>query len=590
MSHNKEQLQFLCDDCDKMILCSSGSVAERIIVPGPGDNAFIFKCAKCAKDGEICFTHTQKTWIEVASTVLFNLQRIHSREFFSIGEITNFIEDKWDILLPPNSHKRNSSWVKVLSSQILSSPIFESLEEDELLYALKSSHLSSENQKKSKKKYSNKLSVSSSPDKNSYLWCHQCKQKHDYVLYCTRDCSKKYCARCVQRHYQEQVEDLDASQWICYYCQGVCSCASCRRRRAKENNTKFKSHRGKKQKSVEDEPPTTRKRKFKPELNYDTEEKEESSIIDSLQYTLEQTPRRKLLRKRPDDKKTNSIDDSNSNIKKPSLGSRRKRVTLKDLIDSQILSSGDELSFRNSEELAVLLHDGQILWSDTIFKSLSTFAKSVAHLVGAGTKGALYNGWRVVYCRGKVMDSYRKKYERTRGNYKKNDEIDESDDSDSVEEDFNDDEPESSQLLEDVPKDDDTDQSDHFSRKSKIHKSNPEEQQINTNTEKNNNTETWWQSDWEDYNPYSTSMFELYDGYSTLNPEDPEEEQDLLIMGNSDMYLDIGDKDFFNIAEECGSAIITEGSLNNTVNNHSILIYSRNQSVDDFYSGFDCDY
>jgi len=243
--------------------------------------------------------------------------------------------------------------------------------------------------------------------------------------------------------------------------------------------------------------------------------------------------------------------------------------------------------FRDSEELAVLLHDGQILYSDTIFKSLSTFAKSVAHLVGAGTKGALYNGWRVVYCHGKVMDSYRKKYEQTRENYKKTDEIEESDDSNSFEEYFNDDEPESTQLLEDVPEDD-PEQSDLFSSKIHVLKSNPEEQQqqiSKTNVPEKTNTETWWQSDYEDYDPYSTSMFELYDGYSALNPL--EEEQDLL-MGNNELYLDIGDKDFFNIAEECGSSIITEGSLNNTIN-HAILIYSRNQSVEDFYNGFDCD-
>jgi len=383
----------------------------------------------------------------------------------------------------------------------------------------------------------------------------------------------------------------------------VCSCASCRRRRAKETNTKFQSHRGKKRRGVEEElPPTPKKRKYKPESNYDKED--DSSIIDSLQYTMEQTPRRKLLlRKKQDEKKTtnSTTDDSYSNYK-PSLtssASRKRRVTLKDLIDSQILSSGDELSFRNSEELAVLLQDGQILWSDTIFKSLSTFAKSVAHLVGAGTKGALYNGWRVVYCRGKVMDSYRKKYERSLD--RKNDEIEESEDTNSAEEDIevspDEDGAESPAVVDvDLAKPDRdsefTSDQEEFTRKIRKSKLDlADEEQMNNSTKEDQiSNETWWESDCdEDYDPFGTSMFGLYDCYSPLNH--PEEEPDLLIMGNNQLYLDIGDKDFFNIAEGCGSAIITnnEGSLNNTMN-HAILIYSRNESVEDFYNGYDCDY
>jgi len=104
-------------------------------------------------------------------------------------------------------------------------------------------------------------------DRSGFMWCHQCKQKHGQVIYCSRTCSKKYCTRCVKRHYREKVEDIDQSQWVCYYCQGVCSCAFCRRRRAKETNTKFESHRGKKRRIVADvtlDDSTLKKRKLKP--------------------------------------------------------------------------------------------------------------------------------------------------------------------------------------------------------------------------------------------------------------------------------------------------------------------------------------
>lgn len=441
-------------------------------------------------------------------------------------------------------------------------------------------------------------------DRNSSLWCHQCKQKHDYVLYCTRNCSKKYCTRCVQRHYNEQIEDIEIEQWVCYYCKGVCTCASCRRRRAKETNTKFESHRGKKWRSFDDESPPSKKRKYKPESTSDKEQdersKDDSNIIETLNNsTIEQTPRRKFLRKKSDEKNFQNSnnspsfnpDDTQQTSRKPTLFSRRKRVTLKDLIDSHILSSGDELSFRNSNEFAVLLQDGQILWSDITFKSLSTFAKKVAHLVGAGTKGALYNGWRVVYCRGKVMDSYRKKYERSH----KTDEIEESSGSfeNSDEED-----PESAvEPILDSQKEIQVSQSVEENSKSPILESelfshnyaiqsSPTAETISMNNP-HNSPETWWESDAEENDSFTfgSPIFGIFDG---LNPA-PEEEQDLLIIGNNVKFLDIGDKDLFNITEDAASSnnnqVSTEGEINNT-----LLRSGQNESVEDFYNGFDSDY
>jgi len=58
------------------------------------------------------------------------------------------------------------------------------------------------------------------------------------------------------------------------------------------------------------------------------------------------------------------------------------------------------------------MSDGQIQFGAAIFQSLSTFAKKVAHKLGVGVKGTLYNGWRVIFCRGQVMDFYRKNYIR----------------------------------------------------------------------------------------------------------------------------------------------------------------------------------
>lgn len=72
-----------------------------------------------------------------------------------------------------------------------------------------------------------------------FLWCHQCKQKHDDVVYCSRyfkgSCSKKYCVGCIQRHYGEDINDDNKESWVCLYCRNLCSCAFCRRRRGDES-------------------------------------------------------------------------------------------------------------------------------------------------------------------------------------------------------------------------------------------------------------------------------------------------------------------------------------------------------------------
>jgi len=79
-----------------------------------------------------------------------------------------------------------------------------------------------------------------------FQWCHQCKQKHDHVLHCSRDCNKKYCAKCLHRHYDEKEADIDPDNWVCVYCRQICCCAFCRKKKAKATNTKFESRRGKK--------------------------------------------------------------------------------------------------------------------------------------------------------------------------------------------------------------------------------------------------------------------------------------------------------------------------------------------------------
>eukprot|EP01091_Cochliopodium_minus_P010585 TRINITY_DN2840_c0_g1_i1.p1 TRINITY_DN2840_c0_g1~~TRINITY_DN2840_c0_g1_i1.p1 ORF type:complete len:352 (+),score=71.86 TRINITY_DN2840_c0_g1_i1:82-1137(+) len=98
-------------------------------------------------------------------------------------------------------------------------------------------------------------------------WCHQCKMKQTKLYSCVNlwkskkenKCNGKYCGRCIEKHYNENMEELkNNSNWTCYSCQKVCVCAACKRKRgepvAKRKPPCTKGQK-KKQKSIGHYPP-----------------------------------------------------------------------------------------------------------------------------------------------------------------------------------------------------------------------------------------------------------------------------------------------------------------------------------------------
>ena len=63
-------------------------------------------------------------------------------------------------------------------------------------------------------------------------------------------CNGKYCARCIEKHYNEDMEVLkNYHQWTCYSCTKACLCASCKRSRgAHVAKRKSPSNKGQKKK------------------------------------------------------------------------------------------------------------------------------------------------------------------------------------------------------------------------------------------------------------------------------------------------------------------------------------------------------
>lgn len=62
-------------------------------------------------------------------------------------------------------------------------------------------------------------------DMNLYIWCHQCKTKYsnEYKICSKSTCKKKYCNKCIKRHYK------DDNSNECYFCRNICVCAQCKR-------------------------------------------------------------------------------------------------------------------------------------------------------------------------------------------------------------------------------------------------------------------------------------------------------------------------------------------------------------------------
>jgi hypothetical protein len=68
-------------------------------------------------------------------------------------------------------------------------------------------------------------------------WCHQCKQKRAHMLCCTDKCPKKYCHRCLSRHYALDARTVEIATWRCPHCLHECTCAYCREEEQRQEHT-----------------------------------------------------------------------------------------------------------------------------------------------------------------------------------------------------------------------------------------------------------------------------------------------------------------------------------------------------------------
>jgi len=243
------------------------------------------------------------------------------------------------------------------------------------------------------------------------FWCHQCKQKHYHVYHCAQGCNKKYCGKCLQRHYNEKESDIDPESWVCVYCRDLCTCASCRKKKAKDSNTKFESRRGKKRNARQIQRGGGKRRRLDQTdsgsgAEFDSEEFVEE---DEEEYCEEEEDYYVTSSPAPTPMPVSQRISANPVSTTPIRSSNNKRITLKTLLDAGLLADGDIMFFKKSGDFSgILLSDGQIACDGHICTSLSTFAKYAASELN--TKWSRQNGWRLVFCRSKSLYDLRKEY------------------------------------------------------------------------------------------------------------------------------------------------------------------------------------
>eukprot|EP01129_Flabellula_baltica_P000150 TRINITY_DN1018_c0_g1_i1.p1 TRINITY_DN1018_c0_g1~~TRINITY_DN1018_c0_g1_i1.p1 ORF type:complete len:358 (-),score=51.65 TRINITY_DN1018_c0_g1_i1:122-1195(-) len=219
-------------------------------------------------------------------------------------------------------------------------------------------------------------SSNSKKKKSTFLWCHQCKQKHEKVYYCchfqTGACTKKYCKGCIERHYMESADEIDENTWVCMFCRNICTCAFCRRKRGEGSSF------------ISSKPaPDNRRVNSDPVAVVKTHKKRE-----------------KL---------------TNSDSAKPKIISPEVTVTLRDLINTNFLTVGDKIFLAFSSRFCgELLSDGKIYleWCGSTVENLDDFIACTqsCHRI-------LLDPWNSTICNGQKLVHFRNAYLLNQGKY-----------------------------------------------------------------------------------------------------------------------------------------------------------------------------
>jgi hypothetical protein len=389
-------------------------------------------------------------WMELTVSVMRELQKNSSKRFFSLEkDIIPLFKEKYPSCMRESVKDTKKEIEKLIQTN---TDVFRPHSNNKGFYSLikKSTKISKkkEHHHHDNPKKSSDTKKSSKKRKPQSLWCHQCKQKHNDILYCSKfyngSCTKKYCKGCIERHYNESFTNIDKDKWICLFCRNLCVCAFCRRKRGEDVPKKvFK----RKKSSIKDSPPSSppakkrKKNKSREMIHHDSvsspidesrlspsSEESTSSIIRSQELSPESLG----INTKPFSKNINSIiktepkqttlkieskhtiikTDPKTFIKtepkqtivktesKPKIS--KLEITLAHLLSEDLVSPGDKLHFiYSSIFIGIIQSTGQILldWSDELVPNLATFTERCGRTYSEECLD-------IIICNGKKLGDY----------------------------------------------------------------------------------------------------------------------------------------------------------------------------------------
>jgi len=212
-------------------------------------------------------------WIQLTVETMKELRNSSRMLSFSIDDIFPLFKQKYPLIVIDYNFEKTK---KNIERALTSSDLFKKIGDKSYSLNDKKIHLIEKKAADRKKQKNNKKKPLSQ-------WCHQCKQKHNEIVYCSKfhdgSCTKKYCKGCIERHYHESYDNIQKDKWVCLFCRNLCVCAFCRRKRGEDVPKKVLKRKNNKSGSIKESPPSSPKKKVKKTVKTENKSSEKEEIV-----------------------------------------------------------------------------------------------------------------------------------------------------------------------------------------------------------------------------------------------------------------------------------------------------------------------
>jgi hypothetical protein len=212
-------------------------------------------------------------WTQLTVETMKELRNSSRLLSFSIDDIFPLFKHKYPLIVIDYNFEKTK---KNIERALTSSDLFKKIGDKSYSLNDKKIHLMEKKAADRKKQKNNKKKPLSQ-------WCHQCKQKHNEIVYCSKfhdgSCTKKYCKGCIERHYHESYDNIQKDKWVCLFCRNLCVCAFCRRKRGEDVPKKVLKRKHNKSGSIKESPPSSPKKKIKKTVKTEIKCSEKEEVV-----------------------------------------------------------------------------------------------------------------------------------------------------------------------------------------------------------------------------------------------------------------------------------------------------------------------